>query len=88
MMAEKAAGSAAVKSHVSIRTMIYLRPRNYDDHHDDDCDYDDVDDQNSIRTMIYLRPGNYDDDYDEGDFEESRYYALTCISSNKGPLKS
>ena len=65
MMAEKAAGSAAVKSHVSIRTMIYLRPRMpmtmmmilmtilmmtiYD-----------IDDQVSIRTMIYILP-NYDD---------------------------
>ena len=42
MMAEKAAGSAAVKSHVSIRTMIYLRPRNYDDDYDDDCDQYDI----------------------------------------------
>ena len=42
MMAEKAAGSAAVKSHVSIRTMIYLRPRNYDDDNDDDCDQYDI----------------------------------------------
>ena len=51
MMAEKAAGSAAVKSHVSIRTMIYLRPRNYDDDHDDDYDQYDI-----LMTKSLLRP--------------------------------
>ena len=35
--------------------------------------------------MIYLWPPNHDNDYDEGGFEESRYYALNCISS-KGVL--
>ena len=55
MMAEKAAGSAAVKSHVSIRTMIYLRPRNYDDDHDDDND-DDCDQYDILITKSLLGP--------------------------------